>query len=258
MVYLQIKIALNNYFIEVFDIKLARQLKKAFAMLGPEIVFCEDKTLSPIFSIDNTEISTNSYIGELISFINGRIESQLMFDYKDMLLLHGSCVQLNGVAVCILAPTNTGKSTLALYLCNNGFSYNSDDIIVINDVSVPIPVRLPLEIRNSFEISNKLLQPISIENRYYSATKIGITNLQYDDSPMEKMVFLFLDNESHNVEKTSGAECYKKILLSLKTGGLTSKKINKINNLVHNTPCFSMGRLDFERQYSDILKICNG
>jgi hypothetical protein len=61
---------------------------------------------------------------------------------RGLLPLHGSCVRVDGGAVAILAPSGTGKSTMAGALQRLGFMVLGDDVCAL-DLAGTVPLLLP-------------------------------------------------------------------------------------------------------------------
>ena len=66
------------------------------------------------------------------SFINGVLESLLLFFGKNTSLLHASVVEKSGCAICFPSTGGTGKTTLSLLLATrHGFRWMADDIALL-------------------------------------------------------------------------------------------------------------------------------
>lgn len=252
---LQIDIAQHRYSLGISDYQLAAMIKKAFVMLSPKIICDDESDYSPIFTVGCSGIPAADSIGEFYSFIRERIEAQLEFDYRDDVLLHGACVCLNDTALCILAPTGTGKSTLAMHLCTDGFTYYSDDLVIIKD-NLPLAVRLPLEFRKGGEISDSVLGRIGKDGIYTTSEKFGVTDIVRSDNKILKTAYVFLDSEKHDLTEIHGAECLRRLLLSLKCGNVSSDLIDKLNKIVRSSDFYSLGRLSPAEQENRLEKIC--
>ena len=62
---------------------------------------------------------------------------------RESLVLHGSCVDVGGAAVCLLGPSGTGKSTLAAALRAAGHNLISDAMTAISWSAENVPLCLP-------------------------------------------------------------------------------------------------------------------
>ncbi|MCK5759458.1 MAG: hypothetical protein KAH14_10230 [Clostridiales bacterium] len=63
-------------------------------------------------------------------------------------LLHAAAVALDKTAFILAGKTQSGKSTLTAYLCNNGFTYLTDDITVIDNKTLEVlPYRKSIMLR---------------------------------------------------------------------------------------------------------------
>lgn len=66
-----------------------------------------------------------------------------------ILALHGAAVEWQGQAYIFLAPTTTGKTTLASYLIAHGFGYITEDCILIDRADLTVhPCSAPIHLRD--------------------------------------------------------------------------------------------------------------
>lgn len=87
-------------------------------------------TKYPLQEIEDIIYTTRSYAPEIFA-------------------LHGGAVAHKGCAYLFLGATTSGKTTLISYLVNNGFSYITDDCILMNRETFAIsPCTTPLHLRS--------------------------------------------------------------------------------------------------------------
>ena len=68
---------------------------------------------------------------------------------ESIFAMHGAAVEHNGEAYLFLAPTNSGKTTLTTYLTMRGFSYITDDCILMDRSNFTVyPHANPIHLRS--------------------------------------------------------------------------------------------------------------
>jgi len=83
--------------------------------------------------------------GEILSpFVEGSIYYRL--PSLGFSVLHASAVSLNGSGVLFTGPADVGKTTMALQLVSQGYSFLGDDLVLLgregNLLSYPVPLKL--------------------------------------------------------------------------------------------------------------------
>lgn len=115
---------------------------------------------------------------------------------NDVYLFHGAAVSKNDKAVLFLAPTSIGKTTLTSYLTNYGFSYLTDDCIIIEKNTLfVVPYSTPMMLRSGgkkvlefYNISTNDLDTIDneLEIRYVYTPK----NFQNNKATISSIYFI--------------------------------------------------------------------
>jgi len=69
-----------------------------------------------------------------------------------MLLVHGTCVDINGIGVLIIGPSGSGKSDLALRLLDDGARLVADDYLWIEASGAELVASVPETIAGMLEV----------------------------------------------------------------------------------------------------------
>ncbi len=83
-----------------------------------------------------------SIIEPLLFLVKDEVRLEFMRSRQDLLWLHAGAAEKNGKARIILGVSGQGKSTLTISLCENGWTFLSDDIVPISmdkDIAYPFP-----------------------------------------------------------------------------------------------------------------------
>lgn len=91
-------------------------------------------------------------------------------ELNNILCIHGNALEYNGQAIGLVAPSGTGKSTLSAKLCDNGFSWMTDDMMALhpenNDTqcrvypSWPIARMWPDSVEAQLDVSHESLNKV--------------------------------------------------------------------------------------------------
>ena len=85
---------------------------------------------------------------------------------QEIFALHGAAVEWDGKAYVFLASTSSGKTTLTSYLCANGFSYITDDCVLLEREHLRIhPYTAPVHLRkDGFDVLKKYkVEPVEYQ-----------------------------------------------------------------------------------------------
>jgi HPr kinase/phosphorylase len=69
-----------------------------------------------------------------------------------MLLVHGTCVEIEGIGVLIVGPPGSGKSDLALRLLDAGAGLVADDYLWLDAVDGSLTAKTPEQIAGLLEV----------------------------------------------------------------------------------------------------------
>ncbi len=158
-----------------------------------------------------------------------------MLQYHGYLVLHGSAVMMNNRAVIFSGQSGAGKSTLASALVQKGYSFITDDLVVIKRnhqgqyCMTPGPTKLKLwqSAMQHFNYDTNHATPVSLKDNKYA--------IQVEDTcstsmiPVTAFYELTINNQAEtcHVERLHEAE-------SLKT--LMHSKLNEIYRVIGQKP----------------------
>ena len=188
--------------------------------------------------LDETEvIATNSFLKLHIKI--GRITPlwEIIPFIMDIKLLnegytfvHGACLSKKGKGVLICAFPNTGKTLTALLGLKkeHGFSYLSDDIIIVDEKGYaycypdPHPIfNIKGEIINRRDYVKTILKLISPVIGFSAVEPIGQYTNIYKEIENPRIIqrtkidnIFFLEREQESVEEISFKDAYNKLLIS--------------------------------------------
>ena len=133
------------------------------------------------FEKGTAKIAINCKLNLVFVFINHveKKEKEALLDFifmwpirfilaqQGLFPLHASVVCKNGDCLIINGPQNSGKSTLALMFCQNGFTYLSDDDCFVRNTGslIPFPTKAGLTSKSITKFS--LLKKYVIKNYLY-------------------------------------------------------------------------------------------
>ncbi len=137
-----------EYYFQLYNVLKEGEIRQA--VLHTEIEIKEDKECILVrcgHRSRNTSENCNVIMGVAAEFCNDDFLDQKR---KEWCLLHGAAVSKDGeTAHVFLAPTGTGKSTLAYYACIHGFQFCADDLAVLDmRTGCLLPYPKPIYLRN--------------------------------------------------------------------------------------------------------------
>lgn len=105
------------------------------------------------FFIDECEI-----IDFIIDVVNDSFD---LFEKNKYAFFHGSTVSYGNKCILFIAPTLQGKTTLCTQMVQNGFTYLSDDLIIIDRRCNIYPFPVPIKLRK-----NKNIDTLGFSNNF--------------------------------------------------------------------------------------------
>lgn len=173
---------------------------------------------------------------------------RIMFDnteYDDSIFaLHGAAVEWKGKAYLFLAPTTSGKTTLASYLSITGFGYITDDCILLDRKNFEIyPYCSPLHLRSgglAVLKKHKInipdfqhLDDCCIDRYVYTPTN-SITK----PIPLAKIFFISIVKEKNRLVKMNFKEKMTQLMMAPITNyNVSSEYIRFISRLASTECC---------------------
>ena len=126
------------------EMKYGKYVSEVKEFKHPKINILKKSDTDYIVTIEGSVINTASPIFYLNRFL---------FDHPsyddNVFALHGAAIEWGGKSYVFLAPTTTGKTTLASYLIHCGFGYLTDDCVLLDRKSCMVyPFSMPLHLRD--------------------------------------------------------------------------------------------------------------
>ena len=168
-----------------------------------------------ILQADNSYVISHSEIQVITQNPLAEVDT-IIFDNttyaESVLALHGSAVEWNERAYLFLAPTGSGKTTLASYLTSSNFGYITDDCILLDRNNLRVhPYNCPIHLRDggldilkSLEKSppEKQLIDDAIMRRYIYTPQNCIT----DSLPLGGIYFIEHSDTQNSIQRLSTNE----------------------------------------------------
>lgn len=162
------------------------------------------------------------------------IKANQLQSEKDIHLLHGAAIEWQRRAYVFLAPTTSGKTTLASYLTSNGFGYITDDCILLDKTNFYIhPNTTPIHLRNGgLDILKQYnAEPMHVKHineRYVYTPNNCIT----DALPISKIYFIKrTENENKVVQMNTITRITELMKSPIQEYQVTSEYIKFISHL---------------------------
>lgn len=199
---LSLMIVINFYDVgkyEIFNsifanLKSEYNVKNSQQVLTIEVyknsITAKSRNINKRIQINNTE----HLIYVLIDLIS---EPYNVILNKEFAFFHGSVVSKDNKCVLIIAPTMQGKTTLCAKLSLMGYTYVSDDLIIVDENMNLYPLPTPVKIRRNTVLNKecfKLVYNIFETKDYYILTAKKRLDLSKLYSPC-KVLFL---NRNHS------------------------------------------------------------
>ncbi|MBQ8175052.1 MAG: hypothetical protein IJ009_06590 [Clostridia bacterium] len=138
-------------------------------------------------------------------------------------VFHGGVIARDGAALCILAPTMTGKSTMIAHFSLNGYDYLADDYIFIDRSRKTIcPVPMPVALRSTAFLGDSLNGHFLTSGfNELRGEDITLLNLFDEESQngceyIAQNVLLIHRTDENKLLEMSRGETYKELLFNMK------------------------------------------
>ena len=202
------------------------------------------------YILDETLIFTDLTSKDVIFLLYELIEKYFTsLNMRNYIMLHGASMSINDTVIGLIATTRTGKSTLTTYLSNNGYSYFSDDIIIVNEntyetLRFPLPISLrsiePLKEKMKLEISHEGYNKFRKEYTYY-IENLNKKRALINEPDMRLSKIFFLNRcDKIDVEKLKISEAYIKLLHNIKYSKDFDNEISNLIRLSENIECYEL------------------
>lgn len=206
------------------------------------------------------EIIVDADENQIIPLLLGPVMAILLHQ-RGLLVLHGSAIKVNEVAVAFLGFRGFGKSTTAINLYKKGYPLVTDDILAINfnekDKPIVYPgyhhVRLSDDSYNNIKDSTEILTPIrTIAGKVFCDASRG-----FSPEPIP-LICIYLLEKSDKIKISS---INPKDLLDLIIHSTANRIFNEndqannlkqLANLINNIP---IRRLEFKHSFKNISKL---
>lgn len=159
-------------------------------------------------------------------------------------VVHGSCVAMNGKAVCFVGKSASGKSSIALSLLEKKFKFVSEDLCVIRDNEVynfsswvksdqkHLIKKLAITETLVIERDSRNRQYYKLANHYTSCEKV------------ELKAIYFLNNEKERaIKKIDPSDSFKYLFTyAYRSHDSDKEGLGKLTSICGGVDCFSYSR----------------
>lgn len=188
------------------------------------------------------------------------------------LVLHGCSVKLNGVTYLFVAPSFSGKTSLVLYLLDNGFKCVSDDLIFVENCNVT-PYKKPVGFRETgldvipgmSEIAQRIIDDTTL---CFTSTEGKKTWLLHLDDVFGDDVYvkdasridyvMFIDkNSSGKMRKLGTYEAYTDLMCAVCNSGIQKANVSKqvLNILKESKGYYHLPTLDMALALEELVSL---
>ena len=149
----------------------------------------------------------------LIDVINNSFD---LFEKDKYIYLHGSVVANNNKCILFIAPTMQGKTTLCTQMVLKGYTYLSDDLIILDKQCRLYPFISPIKFRNNIMLD--AAETSNVFNRIETNTNIVLSCVELPSFKInyvpEKVILLSRNNDHKPFEakKISGFDSLNKLI----------------------------------------------
>jgi len=175
------------------------QMPEKVADLEYEISLYEEPAKQIVISRKECSDLNTDDIGEFIFLFEKDMTIELQKLRSDLLFIHSAALEYKGMALLLVAPSGTGKSTTSWAMLNSGFSYLSDELapLELNSMQVvPYPHALCLKAEppifklpdDSLYTSKTIHVPVSSDVSNSSLALSYIFYLEYDEGITEPII----------------------------------------------------------------------
>lgn len=194
--------------------------------------------------------------------------------HNKFLVMHGCAVKKNGKTFVFLAPSMSGKTSLVLYLLQNGYKCISDDLLFIDRGTLklytykkPIGVRETslvdlVEIKSNVE---KAINETNLEFTNYKGKKTWLVHLEdliensYSDETEHRIDYLItIDKDlDSKIEKLGAFECFNIISSSIFFHSIGADIQKEITSLVKESKTFLLSTKSLPIAYAELELLAN-
>ena len=129
---------------------------------------------------------------------------------KGFMVMHGSSVEINGKAICIVGSSGLGKSTLALSLVDKGFKFLTEDLVIIKDNNVHFYsswIKIDKKLKNKSKTDLNKNVDLSFDSRGRELIKMSKENCSKNAAP--KAIYFPIVGNDKNIEQMKNHETFK-------------------------------------------------
>lgn len=217
----------------------------------------ENGNLITVDPVEKIKISENK---KIIPFLLGPVMGNLLCQ-RGFLVLHGSSVKLNQMAVAFIGGSGVGKSTLALTLYKKGYTFVSDDILAIDFVKNGSSFVYPSyphsrQSEQSYNYLDKYTNSLSYIDNINDKIFVDVSR-NFDLTPIElKNLYLLEKGEKIQISKLKSQELLLDLVFHSPTKNYPIlsqvKNLNLCTKLINNT---NFRRLQLSHSFKDLNNI---
>ena len=159
-------------------------------------------------------------------------------------VLHGSCVAINGNAVCFVGESASGKSSIALSLINKGFKLITEDLCVIKDNEVySFSSWIKSDQKNLIEnldIKDQLVIDKDSRNREYYKLADHHTN---HEKVKLKAIYFLRNEKKREIVKIEPSDSFKYLFTyAYRSHDSDAEGLRKLTKICGSLDCFLFSR----------------
>ena len=179
---------------------------------------------------------------------------------RDLLVLHGSAVQIDGGAVVFLGPTGAGKSTTAAAFYGEGYPLLDDDIVVIETdgeqptVAPGVPqLKLTPEMSDRFDIDATHVDDSQdvTEKTHYRTEPVDVGQ---SGVPLAAC-YILREGPTVSVEPVTGRDALFDLVVNTYTSGLLDETERTATNFRHCSRVTTAASVNLLSRPTDIGKL---
>ena len=215
--------------------------------------------------LDITAYPTHGLSDETLEDLHLNIVKPLALSCQSKLILHGSAVCINNIAVAFIAKSGGGKSTLAANFSTNGYQFLTDDCLQVDKVNSQYLVQPSHPSIRLWDDSLAELIPNTVFNApagdHTPKTRLLANEaIEYCSKAQPLKSIYFLDDNSSSsitITPVSGSNSIIELekhsfLLDMENREILKKHFQTISALAKDINCFY---LKYPKQYNALAEV---
>ena len=225
----------------------AMQTKRVSSSQGIELRLKFDDEVWELIDNSNNLRRKMKHSGDVIYHLTDRIVFHIADKANNVNCLHAAAVSKGKSALVVPANSGAGKSTFTTWLASQGFTYITDELILVNKVGELNGIARPIQIKfHGLEAIDHLLDKPELVQRGKFATALPLECLAADTAADEKQLSLFIfpkykKGAEFSFEKLSSADAGMRLMANhVNARNLEGHGFRAMMALIRNTPSYSL------------------